>query len=172
MVTELGVLTQCTSPQQFFLLASVEEQTLKFGPMSDSARRSKDRTEKQNTGSITSQRNHSGIDIQTQEEPWCIIQEEGWRPAKELPKPFWTAIDRCTEAHSSSQHASEDKKTTWWRLRREKVLGGKGYKVAWKPHYITPLLSRYMLYKHPFKSLKHQTEYVHKSYGFSVEICT
>lgn len=66
-------------------------------------------------------------------------------------------MERCTEAHSSSRHASEDQKTTWRGLRKEKVFRGKGQKVAGKPHYTAPLLPRYILYKRSLKSLKHQS---------------
>lgn len=81
-------LIQRSNLSQFFPLASIEVQALRFEPISDSARKSKETTEKQYTGSITSQRNHCGIDIQSQEEPWLLMQEESWQPARELPRPL------------------------------------------------------------------------------------
>lgn len=41
-------------------ICKVEESTLGFGPITDSARNSKERTEKQNNGSLTSQRKLPG----------------------------------------------------------------------------------------------------------------
>lgn len=55
-VTEIGALTHPMDKSPPILspgISKVEEQALSVGPISESARKGKERTEKQNTGSVT-----------------------------------------------------------------------------------------------------------------------
>lgn len=167
------IFTRCTSPRQSFLPASVKQKEKPWGlglyhTLLERVRRGLRRK----TWVPSLSREVIISDIPTQEESWFIMQEESWSPTKKLPGPLLST--ECTEAHSLSRRPEnyQERIIMKGKSLKDFLILEKKIRVAGKPHHTAPLLPRWMLYKHPLKSLEHQTEYTIISHGLLIEIFT
>lgn len=130
-----------------------EEPVLEFRPISDSARKSKERTEKQNTGSIMPQRTLHGIAIQTQGDNLMYYSE-----------------GRLEASKGATLTPSEWQENHLVRIKKGKSLRRKRWQSCLETALHSSLTFQVYILEAPFK-VTETPEYVLESHGLSIKIC-